>query len=177
MKLVMFFILFLLTTTSFGKVFKCQESSGDILYQDSECSLFDTQKEISIQLLDPKVILQAQEKLHKQLLKKQEAALVQQKLDIKKQEIKAIRERAKSNAEIEKNVKTNADEINKIKESKNQLRPLSNYYLNNQYYNPNIRNKEHKHREWSGYGVKRKSPTSLVTPNLKDSAFNPPFGR
>ena len=174
MKQVLSLILAIYTTVSFGQVFKCEDVTGKIVYQDSECFDSDKQKDILIQFFDNKRTLKAQELLRKQLQLNKENQLTQQQLDLKRQAIQAIYEQTESNKELTEETRKNINATKTARKSKNYLRPLNDYYYLNPYYKEKSKFKGHKHRK-RRQNDNKQNHSSWMNPPMRKDTFNPPI--
>lgn len=173
MKLGLFFMLVIYSTITFAQVFKCENTAGSIVYQDSECIASDIQKEILIQVFDDEKIVKAQEKLKNKLKIYKERQLAQQQLNLKKQEMQAIYEQAERNKELSEELRKNLDEIQSPRESQFYSRPWNQYYYLNPYYQEKRQFKGRKHNRISKNN--KLNGSSAINPPKRRDNFNPPL--
>jgi|GEM_PF-6043384 len=124
--------LFLLTFAVSADVFKCELADGNVVYQAQACSASASQKQLTIQSLDPKKYQQAKIKLTKDLQQRQELEARREAVARKKKALELMELRAQSQQELVQETRRQTEAIEKNTEAMAQR----NYSDRVFYFNP-----------------------------------------
>ena len=132
MKPMTIIALVLFVNTVQAQIFKCETGKGKIIYQDKECTISSKQSEVAVQEIDPKITLEAQEKLDRELQQRAELEAAREEQALKERKIMAIEAQARSNEDLANAARENAIAIEENTEAVRYGNQRSNVY----YYNP-----------------------------------------